>query len=159
MHSDSTSRLPGRSAPYRGILLWTLTLAFAARVLGQAVQFWAPQTFLPVFEEFQGSALPYWLLLTIQILMLALMARMSGRVQSGRLVPSHRMGKALAWAGGLYLTGSLARIGVGLAVAGAPAWFRAWIPAVFHLVLAGFVLTLASCHLRGTRHPGGEARS
>lgn len=157
MNSDGGSQPPRHIAPCCVILLWTLTLAFGARVLGQAVQLWTPQPFLPPFEDFQGSALPYWLLLSTQVLLLALMLRVSRRVQTGMLVPSRRMGKLLAWAGGLYLGGSLARIGVGLAMAGAPAWFRTWIPAVFHLVLAGFVLTLAWFHLRGPGPIGREA--
>lgn len=136
------------SVPHRTMLLWMLTLAFAGRVLGQAIQHWAPQPYLPPFEEFQGSTLPYWLLLSTQLLILALMVRVSRSVQTGMLVPNRRAGKVLAWAGGLYLAGSLARIVIGLAVAGAPAWFRTWIPAGFHVVLAAFVLTLSYCHLR-----------
>jgi uncharacterized membrane protein len=37
----------------------------------------------------------------------------------------------------------MVRIVVGLALPDAPPWFRTWIPALFHLVLAGFVLVLA----------------
>jgi hypothetical protein len=42
--------------------------------------------------------------------------------------------------------GSLARLAVGLVFDQAPAWFTAWIPGAFHVVLAAFVLTLASYH-------------
>ena len=56
------------------------------------------------------------------------------------------MGRILAWIGGIYMAGSLARLAVGLAVTDAPPWFTAWISAVFHVVLAGFVLTLAAYH-------------
>jgi len=54
----------------------------------------------------------------------------------------------LLWIGGIYMAGSLLRIAVGLAVPGAPAWFSTWIPALFHVVLAGYVLTLARCRGR-----------
>ena len=37
-------------------LLWLLTMAFAMRVLGQALQRWAPQPLLPPFDAFQGAA-------------------------------------------------------------------------------------------------------
>lgn len=57
-------------------------------------------------------------------------------------------GRVLLWIGGLYMAGSLLRIAVGLVVPGAPAWFSTWIPALFHVVLAGYVLTLAT---RGAR--------
>jgi hypothetical protein len=54
-------------------------------------------------------------------------------------------GRALLWFGAVYMAGSLLRIVVGIALPGAPAWFTAWIPAAFHLVLAGYVLVLATC--------------
>jgi len=43
---------------------------------------------------------------------------------------------------------SVGRIVVGLSVPAAPAWFSTWIPAVFHVVLAAYVLTLAHYHRR-----------
>jgi hypothetical protein len=128
--------------------LWLLSGLFATRVFGQALQCWAPQPFLPPFNSFQGSGLPYYLLLPVQLVILGLMAIVSRRVQNGKLTPSPRTGSALAWSGGLYLTGSLARIVIGFTVETAPAWFRAWTPAAFHIVLAGFVLTLACYHWR-----------
>ena len=115
------------------------------------------QDFLSVFGAFQGSELPYWLLLSAQLVILAAMAFASWRVQSGRLVLGGRAGNALAWAGGIYMAGSLARIAVGLAVPAAPDWFRTWIPAVFHVVLAAYVLTLALCHRRVLGLAHGEA--
>ena len=136
---------------------WLLSSLFAARVLGQAVQRWAPQDFLPAFGAFQGSTLPYWLLLSVQLVILAAMASASWRVQSGRLLLGGRAGKALAWAGGVYMAVALARVLVGLAVPAAPDWFRTWIPAIFHIVLAAFVLTLALHHRREGRLTHREA--
>jgi len=138
-------------------LLWLLTSLFTARVLGQAVQHWAPQPFLPPFSEFQGSSLPYWLLLSVQLVILALMGFVSWRVQTGTSVPSLRAGTVLACLGGIYMAGSIARIAVGLAVPAAPVWFRTWIPAIFHIVLAAFVLTLALYHRRELGLAHGEA--
>ncbi|MDB5802156.1 MAG: hypothetical protein JWL63_3095 [Rhodocyclales bacterium] len=43
--------------------------------------------------------------------------------------------------------GSIWRLVVGLAIPEASAWFSAWIPAVFHVLLASFVLTLAVYNL------------
>jgi hypothetical protein len=74
------------------------------------------------------------------------MIRASHGVQTGILIPSHRTGLALAWFGWIYMTGSLIRIAIGLAMPDAPAWFSTWIPAFFHVVLAGFVLILSSYH-------------
>jgi hypothetical protein len=114
-----------------------LTLLFSLRAAGQAIQHWAPQPYLPPFDAFQGSNLPYPVLLGSQIVILGAMAFCNLRPPKAR--------RALFWFGSFYMVGSLARIAVGLAVPGAPAWFTAWIPAAFHLVLAGYVLTL-SCY-------------
>jgi hypothetical protein len=135
---------------------WSLSALFAARVLGQAVQRWMPQPSLPPFEAFQGSRLPYWLLLSVQLLILVVMVRVAGRVQTGRLAPSRRAGLSLAWAGAVYMAFALGRIAVGLGVPDAHAWFKTWIPAFFHLVLASFVLAVSLYHLRTPAPTRGE---
>ncbi len=132
------------------ILFWLLSLLFSLRVLGQVVQHWFPQPFLPAFDQFQGSSLPYPVLLATQLLILGLMLRTAWCVQTGTMVPNKRRGNFFAWFGGVYLAGSLLRIGVGLAMPDAAGWFKAWIPAFFHLVLATFVLTVAVFHLRAS---------
>jgi hypothetical protein len=128
-------------------LLWALTTLFTVRVLGQAVQRWWPQSILPPFNSFQGGGLPYPLLLTAQIVILGLMIRGALRVSSRTLSPSPAQLKALTWFGFVYMGGSMLRIVIGIFVPAAPAWFTTWIPAVFHLVLAAFVMALA-LHLR-----------
>lgn len=124
-------------------LLWTLTSLFALRVLGQAVQHWRPQPYLPPFSAFQGSGLKYPVLLSAQIIILGLMIHASAQVGSGTQPAGRRKVRTLGWFGGVYLAGSIVRIVVGLALPDAPPWFRTWIPAFFHLVLAGFVLVFA----------------
>jgi len=124
------------------------TALFAGRVAGQAIQTWAPQSWLPPLERWQGSSLDYSILLGTQLLMLAAMAWASIRACKGVLVVRPRWGRILLWLGAIYMAGSIARIVVGLAVPGAPPWFSTWIPAIFHLVLAGFVLALARYHSR-----------
>ena len=132
-------------------LLWFLFLMFALRVFGQALQHWNPQPFLPPFAAFQGSNLPYRLLLSVQVVILMLMARFAWHVQTGIAIPRRRVGTALAWFGSIYMLGSVARIVVGLAVPTASAWFSTWIPAIFHVTLAGYVLSLSYYHLRLSR--------
>jgi hypothetical protein len=126
------------------LVLATLTAVFAARVIAQALQRWSPVSWLPPFEVFQGSNLSYTVLLTSQLVLLGLMigitVRVAARAQRGHAL----VARVLAWVGGLYMGGSLARIAVGLTLEDAPRWFTAWISAVFHLVLAAFVLTLAA---------------
>lgn len=128
---------------------WVLTVLFAARVAGQAIQAWMPREGLPSFDAFQGSNLPYWLLLPVQLAILGWMAFLSWRIQSARLAASSRIGRVLAWLGAVYLVIALGRFGVGIAFPDAPAWFRTWVPAFFHIVLASFVLVVSLYHLRG----------
>lgn len=128
------------------LLLWLLSGLFALRVLGQAIQLWAPVRWLPSFESFQGSGLPYWALLPAQALILIFAVCHSWDVQQGKVEPRPVRGRALVAVGGVYLTASFRRLVIGL-VPGAPQWFRAWIPGAFHLVLAAYVVTLGAYHL------------
>ncbi len=130
-------------------VLWLLTAAFAARVAGQAIQNMWPQPFLPSFASFQGSRLPYWCLLSTQIAILATMIRFTFRIGAGTLVASRRAGRILGLLGGLYLAVSIGRIVIGLVVPQAPPWFSTWLPALFHLVLALWVLLVAGYHYTG----------
>jgi hypothetical protein len=131
-------------------LLWTLSCLFALRVLAQALQRWLPQSSLPHFCKFQGSNLPYPVLLSAQILILAAMLRYSWKAHRAELTASRRETKTLFWCGAIYMSGSVARIAIGLTISIAPPWFSAWISAVFHLVLSGFVLTLVWTHHRAS---------
>jgi hypothetical protein len=129
-------------------LLYLFASLFFLRVVGQAVQYWFPLDFLPPFGHFQGSSLPYALLLSIQFLMLVFMYCFAWRLDSGKLLPNSRAGRWLMAFGIIYMGGSVTRIAIGVAVVDAGAWFTSWIPAVLHVVLAAFVLTLALFHLR-----------
>lgn len=132
-------------------ILWLLTTAFVLRVVGQAVQHWIPQDFLPSLEYWQGSSTPYPVLLLFQLLIVALMLCISWRIGHGINLPAPRLGRPLCWFGRIYMLGSIFRIVIGLSVPSAPAWFSAWISAVFHLVLAAFVLIAAHCYLQPNR--------
>lgn len=156
MHGADHSLLRANRRSILAVILWFLTFLFALRVLAQAVQHWTPQTWLPPFDQFQGSSLPYWLLLSAQVVILALMVRTSRRAQSGALSISRRTGRVLAWVGGIYLLGSLGRIAVGLFWSAAPAWFSTWIPALFHVVLSGFIVVLSLVHLQRYRLQGPD---
>ena len=127
-------------------ILATLTALFAARVGAQAVQRWVPLHFLPPFGAFQGSSLPYSLVLPAQLLILALMCRIAWRTHKCVLQRRPRSRRILAILGSIYFATMLARLLVGITVPGAPVWFRTPISSVFHLVLATFVLVLAAYH-------------
>jgi len=131
-------------------MLAALTVLFAGRVAGQAVQRFAPQPFLPDFHAFQGSTIAYGPLLTMQALILAAMARTTLKVRQRRLRPGPAATRAIRVAGRLYLAQALARIAVGVLLPQAASWFTTWIPAIFHVVPALFVVVLAD-HLRSLR--------
>jgi hypothetical protein len=147
--TDTAAQIAGDATaarPAYGIALAGLTLLFSLRVIGQALQLWAPQSYLPSFDRFQGSNLPYPVLLATQLVILALMVNTAYGVASGRATLGPGAARVLWWAGTVYFGGSIARIVVGAAYTQAPPWFTAWIPAFFHVVLAAFVLTLAAAH-------------
>lgn len=130
------------------IWMWLLTVLFCIRVAGQAVQRVLDLPWLPLFEEFQGSSLPYGVLLASQLLILLLMVWTSLQAATGLLRRRLRLGRALWAAGWVYFAGSLLRLLVGMAWPEAHPWFRTWIPGFFHLVLAAFTLQAACYHLR-----------
>ena len=121
-----------------------LTGAFAARVAGQALQKWAPVSFLPPFDDFQGSGLPYPVLLTAQIAIAAVAAVVMVRMNSGKRLIGTRLIVPVAVAGALYFTVMAVRLVLGLSVLSHSGWFSTWIPTVFHLVLAGKLLLIAA---------------
>jgi hypothetical protein len=133
------------------LVMLCATLAFAARVAGQAVQGALPQPWLPPFDRWQGSGLPYPVLLAAQCLILGAMLWAAIRAWRGTLRSSSGAMKVATVLGTAYFAGALARIAIGAFVPAAPAWFRAWIPASFHVVLASFVLALGRYHAAGTR--------
>jgi len=139
------------SPKYFAALLWALSFLFVLRVAAQAAQNWLPQSYLPPFHAFQGSNLPYWFLLSAQLAIIAVMFYYAWRVQRGELTPSLRAARILGVLGAIYLAGSVVRIAVGLLFDNAPAWFHAWISEIFHLVLAGYVLTICAWHFNRLR--------
>lgn len=134
-------------------LFWLCTALFGLRIAAQAIQYWVPQSWLPPFAAFQGSRLPYGLLLATQLAILAIMAAATGQLHHQQIVPRVFPNRFLRWFGILYLIGSLTRLGMGFFIANASPWFRSWIPAGFHVVLAVFVLALAGCTRDWQRKP------
>jgi len=144
LDTPRSTNLKQRRAQSIAVTLWMLAVLFFVRVLGQAVQCWVPQSFLPPFSAFQGSGLPYPFLLSAQILILLIMGRTALAVSLGAVGPTGSRRKFLQVFGLIYLGGSLLRIVLGLTLPAAHPWFRAWIPEFFHLVIAAYVLTWAT---------------
>lgn len=126
--------------------LWLLTALFAFRVLAQLTQLFAPVPFLPPFAAWHSATLSYGQLLAAQIVMLALMIHVAWRCATVRGTRCARTGGLLLWLGGVYFGVMLLRLLLGMTMLSGHHWFGQPIPAVFHLVLAGFVLTLGAWH-------------
>ena len=129
-----------------------LGLAFAARVAGQAIQRWWAVGFLPEQDAWQGSSLPFPALFAAQLVILVIIAVVTIRMhRGGSVLGSRWVAPAFAF-GVLYFAVMVVRLVLGLVGdAGllgqesfaAGRWFTAYLPTVFHLVLATEVMLLA----------------
>ena len=129
----------GRAASTRSRLRWGLSALFLLRILAQPLAGGIPA--LPPFDAWQGSRLPYPLLLTSQLAILALMVW--GNLRAPELRAQPRLSRALTIVGAAYFVTMFVRLCVGLVWADAPVWFQRPLPAFFHLVLATWVLLIA----------------
>jgi hypothetical protein len=146
---SSASGAEQRGRPSRGrahgALLALFSALFAFRVVAQYVQRVWPTPLLPPLEAWQGSSLRYPLLLASQIVILIAMVGFSIAVFDGLRV-DRRSGGWLLALGGIYFAVMGARLVLGLTLLADVPWFQKWLPAVFHLVLASYVLTLGHHH-------------
>ena len=132
------------------MVLTALLLLFGLRVLAQLIQAWHPVTFLPPFEDWASGALPYWLLVLCQAFIIVMCSRVIWRMHQGRTIPSSTRGRVLLTLGTVYFGLMGVRLIIGLTVATDHFWFNAWLPTVFHFVLAGFVLVCGWFHHRAS---------
>lgn len=121
---------------------------FCLRVAAQLVQAAFDLPFLPPFEAWHSGVLPYSLLLGCQLALIAGMLWLLRRIRRDEL--GMRKGWALAWlaGGGLYFSLMAFRLIAGLTFLSDAAWFAAWLPSLFHLVLASFILVAGRYFLR-----------
>jgi hypothetical protein len=117
----------------------------------QLLQAWFPVGFLPPFESWESGALPYWLLLLSQAVIILVCAGVIWRLHAGLTMPSARTGGVFLVIGGLYFGLMCMRLTIGLTVAPDHYWFSARLPTVFHLVLAGFILVYGKFHMTAGR--------
>lgn len=129
-------------------LLWVLLALFVLRVIGQIVVALYHPRWLPAMREWYSGLLPYPVLLPIQIVFIAVMTRMTMGVARGGMgwaAPRPTLGAVLVWLSFVYAAGMVVRFVVWLRRP--PEERRAWIPIIFHLVLAAFLFVFASWHL------------
>lgn len=140
-------------------LPWMLALAtlFVLRVLAQALQWAGPVPFLPPFDTWQGSGLPYPALLASQLLIVGLLARALLLVRAQSIRPASWKHRACFVLGGAYFAAMAFRLVAGLTFLSHVEWFSQSLPALFHLVLAAFVLLFGHYVYNAGRNAGGAA--
>jgi len=135
----------------RGPVLALLTLLFFLRVLGQALVARFGVTWLPAMEHWHSGLIPYPALLTIQVLMLIVMVKISRDVWRGAgffamVRPSLSrllIGFSVVYAGAMAL-----RYALTMAFYPEMRWFGGTIPIFFHFVLAGYIYVVGRFHSR-----------
>jgi hypothetical protein len=138
--------------PHAAILSLLLAL-FVFRVSAQVVQLLWPTPLLPPFEMWQSGTVPYAVLVVSQLVIIAAIIAVIAGMRRGKLRPRRKLGTALIAAGAIYMAGAAFRLVAGLSFLSHLSFFHATIPSLFHIVLAGIVLTLGHFHFRG----GGTA--
>jgi len=131
--------------------LWTLLALFTGRVAGQLAVSLDAAPFLPPMEQWQSGLLPYPVLLGSQLMLIAGLGTICRQFSrgAGYFVEPHRwLGTPLWIAGWIYANGMVVRYVTWMALKPEERWTGDSIPVVFHIVLASFLLVVASHHRR-----------
>jgi uncharacterized protein len=96
-------------------------------------------------------------LLGSQLIIIATVLAVIMHIQSGHYVCHSGRGKILLLSGGIYFTLMCLRFVLSITVLGSHPWFGATLPALFHMILAGFLLTLGMYELSSARREAKAA--
>jgi hypothetical protein len=130
--------------------LLLFSLLFVLRVVGQVFVALKAPAWLPPME--QWNLMPYRLLLPIQIVFVAVLFAIAAGVGRGDgfLAEQHpSFGAFLIGLGAVYAGSMAARYAVRMRRRPEERWFGGAIPIVFHVVLAGFLVTWGSYYVQG----------
>jgi len=137
MSQLQSSKASSRKHGYWLALFFSL---FSFRVGAQFLQKYSPVSFLPPFKDWQSGALPYWVLLIFQAVIMAFCFRITYQFITRTVQPNHKTGKICLLIGFIYFSIMLFRMIAGLTFAPDHPWLAARIPTLFHLILASFLL-------------------
>ena len=127
-------------------------LAFVGRVAAQLVQYRYDVTWLPAFDSWQSGVLPYGVLIAAQLMIIAVQVGVILAVHRGVPLLTKRGIVIVTVLGAIYAAGMMFRLVAGLTFWADRSWFEAWLPTVFHLVLAAFLLVVARQQLVAHDH-------
>ena len=130
------------------VCLTILFLLFTFRVVAQLVQKFYALSFIPQFDKWQSGALPYPVLIAIQLIIILICTKLLVQLARGRTTPKPMVGVIYMGLGGVYFSVMLFRLVGGLTFGSEHHWWSATIPTAFHLVLASFLLLLGRCYYR-----------
>lgn len=119
--------------------LWLLAALFLLRVLAQLVQVVAPVGWPPPLEAWQGTGLPYGILLLAQVEFLIAIAAALWAVHADGIQPARWARRFCFIVGGIYFAAMAVRLVLGLTLLTDVRWFAATLPTLAHLVLASFL--------------------
>lgn len=127
------------------LVLLALTTLFVLRVAGQALVAFGDVTFLPPFERWHSGLIPYPILLSVQLVMIAVMLAIVRDFARGtgffvNLGPT--TGKLLVRFSYLYAFAMVLRYIWTMTLHPELRWLTGTIPIWFHFVLAAFIYLL-----------------
>lgn len=137
-------------------LLIFLTALFCFRVGAQLLQRYSEVSFLPPFDDWESGVLPYWLLLTSQLIIIFLCVRITYQINAGTALPDPKMGKICLIFGIIYSGIMVFRLIAGATFAADHPWLAAKLPTLFHLVLASILLVVGHYNLKFGQRPAPQ---
>ena len=134
------------SSPRFSVWLWLLLGVFSFRVLAQFLQWHYEVAFLPPFDAWHSDVVPYPVLLPVQLCIVAFFGKIAFDFSTDRIKASDRVaGRWLAF-GIVYMSVMTVRLLLGLTLLAEHSWFTAYLPTLFHFVLAAFVIIVGFYH-------------
>ena len=133
--SDRDSRIPYRA------LLSILVVVFAFRIAMQPLVGKWQISILPSFDAWHSEAMPYPILLTLQLLILGIM--ILGCLRLPHLGTSQRASRVLALLGWIYGALMVKRVIIGLFDLSDHIWFDGAVPTAFHFVLISYIMIMS----------------
>lgn len=119
------------------LTLLGLTGLFALRVAAQYAESVSPSTLIADFDRWSSGAIDYPLLLSAQLVILAVM--FAGICLLPRLRLKQALLDALKYFATVYFAIMLVRLVIALSGISSRTWFQLPLPAFFHLVLASYL--------------------
>jgi hypothetical protein len=131
--------------------LWLFTILLFIRVIGQiVVVLWGPR-WLPPMSQWQSGLLPYPVLLAGQVVVMTLMVWIAVNFTRGEgpfVQPRPEMGRFVVWFSYAYFGAMIVRYILRMKRRPDQRWFGGTIPIVFHSVVAAFLWTFGTYHVR-----------